>query len=87
MNSQNILKYYGSRLNAQLDESQNYDFILETDHLVDIQLDESENYDFTLETSHLVDIQLDYSEIYDFELSSVFDDYDIEALISVIQMD
>ena len=77
MNSQNILRFYGSKLDISLDSSELYDFKLDTTEFVDLVLDESEFYDFKLDTLvdglGFVDIKLDYSEFYDFELVNAYD--------------
>ena len=68
MNSQNILHFYGSKLDISLDNSEFFDFQLMTDEFVDLILDNSEMYDFKLDTlvdrRDFVDIILDYSEYY-----------------------
>jgi hypothetical protein len=77
MNTQNILRFYGSKLDISLDSSEFYDFKLDTNKLVDLTLDVSELYDFKLDTlvdrMDIVDLKLDYSEYYDFELVNVYD--------------
>lgn len=85
MNTQNILKFYGSKLDVKLDMSEYYDFKLETDNYVDILIDNSEFYDFKLEIEHVPDIILDYSEYYDFELGNTLSDYDLEAILIYAQ--
>jgi hypothetical protein len=55
MGGQNILKFYGSKLNLKLDFSETYDFIIDTSEWVDLVLDYSEEYD----------IQLDYTPDFD----------------------
>ena len=57
MNTQNISKYYGSKLDVILDNSQFYDFTLVK------STEKSED--------NPVDVILDYSEYYDFELSLI----------------
>lgn len=77
MNTQNILRFYGSKLDISLDSSEFYDFKLDTTEFVDLTLDISEFYDFKLDTlvdrSDLVDLKLDFSEFYDFELVNAYD--------------
>lgn len=68
MNTQNILGFYGYKLNLTIDSSELYDFKLVTDELCDLVLDNSEFYDFILEKPETIELKLDYSEFYDFEL-------------------
>ena len=51
MTRQNILKYYGSKLDLKLDISETYDFVLDNNEWVDLVLDFSEEYDFQLDNS------------------------------------
>ena len=77
MNTQNILRFYGSKLDISLDSSEFYDFKLDATEFVDLRLDVSEQYDFILDTlvdrMDIVDLKLDYSEYYDFELVNAYD--------------
>ncbi len=51
MTRQNILKYYGSKLDLKLDISETYDFVVDNNEWVDLVLDFSEEYDFQLDNS------------------------------------
>lgn len=51
MAGQNILNFYGSKLDLNLDFSENYDFIVDTTGWVDLVLDYSEEYDFQLDNT------------------------------------
>jgi hypothetical protein len=51
MTRQNILKYYGSKLDLKIDNSETYDFTLDKTGWIDIVLDFSEEYDFQLDNS------------------------------------
>lgn len=51
MTRQNILKYYGSKLDLKIDNSETYDFILDKTGWIDLVLDFSEEYDFQLDNS------------------------------------
>jgi acyl carrier protein len=53
MNSQNILMYFGSKLDLKIDESELYDYKLDTSDFVDLMLDVSENFDFQLDNSNV----------------------------------
>lgn len=67
MNTQNISKYYGSKLDVILDNSQFYDFTLVK------STEKSED--------NPVDVILDYSEYYDFELSLITNDFDENLVV------
>jgi hypothetical protein len=51
MSKQNILKFYGSKLDLKLDNSETYDFTLDKTGWIDIVLDFSEEYDFQLDNT------------------------------------
>ena len=56
MAGQNILQFYGSKLDLKVDFSETYDFTIDTSEWVDLVLDYSEEYDFQLDnTTDLVD--------------------------------
>ena len=56
MAGQNILNFYGSKLDLRLDFSENYDFIIDTSSWIDLVLDYSEEFDFQLDnTTDLID--------------------------------
>ena len=73
MNSQNILNYYGSKLDMKLDFSEHFDFVLESGQNLDLKLDNSEFYDFYVDNTITTDLKLDYSEFYDFQLDNTND--------------
>lgn len=77
MNTQNILRYYGNKLDISIDTSELYDFVLDTSESIDLALDMSEFFDFKLDLLYdeidYVDLVLDYSEYYDFEMVSEFE--------------
>lgn len=52
MSRQNILKFYGSKLDLKLDTSETYDFIIDSTEWVDLVLDYSEEYDFQLDNTN-----------------------------------
>ena len=60
MVGQNILQYYGQKLDLKLDSSESYDFILDKTGTIDLVLDYSEFYDFQLDNS--TDL-IDYTQI------------------------
>ena len=70
MNSQNILNYYGSKLDMKLDFSEHFDFVLYKDQDLDLKIDNSEFYDFYLVNTVSTDLILDGSEFYDFQLDT-----------------
>lgn len=70
MSSQNILNYYGSKLDIKVDNSENYNHKQEENHKVDLIVDNSELYDFILDTSDYVDLIVDNSENYDVQLDN-----------------
>ena len=70
MNSQNILNYYGSKLDMKLDFSEHFDFVLDNSQNLDLKIDDSEFYDFHLDNTITNDLRLDYSEFYDFQLDT-----------------
>ncbi len=86
MVGQNILQYYGQKLDLKLDSSETYDFVLDSSSWVDLTLvlDYSETYDIVLDTTGWVDLVLDYSELYDFQLDNSIEiiEYDIPILYS-----
>lgn len=49
MSNQNILNYYGSKLDIKVDKSSIFDREQETRHKIDLVLDYSETYDFQLD--------------------------------------
>ena len=51
MAGQNILRFYGSKLDLKVDFSETYDFTIDTSGWVDLVLDYSEEYDFQLDSS------------------------------------
>jgi hypothetical protein len=51
MAGQNILNFYGTKLDLKLDFSENYDFIIDTSCWIDLVLDYSEEFDFQLDTT------------------------------------
>lgn len=51
MSGQNILQFYGSKLDLKIDNSETYDFILDKHEFVDLTLDYSEEYDFQLDNT------------------------------------
>lgn len=51
MIGQNILQYYGQKLDLKLDSSELYDFVLDSSEFIDLVLDYSELYDFQLDNS------------------------------------
>ena len=59
MVGQNILQFYGQKLDLKLDSSELYDFTLDNTGWVDLVLDYSELYDFQLDNS--TDL-IDYSQ-------------------------
>ena len=61
MTRQNILKYYGSKLDLKLDTSEIYDFIIDKTGWIDIVLDFSEEYDFQLDTSRDIGLPIFYN--------------------------
>ena len=73
MVGQNILRFYGSKLDLKLDSSEEYDFIIDKSEWVDLQLDNSLLFDLTVDTTGWVDLVLDYSELYDFQLDNSVD--------------
>jgi hypothetical protein len=91
MNSQNILKFYGSKLDIILDYSEFYDYIIDNKENVDLIVDNSELYDFeliTIKDTPKIDIVLDYSELYDFELTNELDYQNayIDENVSIINL-
>lgn len=70
MNTQNILNFYGSKLDMKLDFSEHFDFVLDKSHHLDLKLDNSEFYDFHMDDTITTDLKLDYSEFYDFQLDN-----------------
>jgi hypothetical protein len=93
MNTQNISKYYGSKLDVILDNSEFFDFVLvntEEEYFgksIDVVLDKSELYDFELViisdelNQNFIDLVLDYSEFFDYELSVIMDDFDEDLVV------
>ena len=79
MNTQDILIRNGTKLDINIDGSENYDYALVDDILgkVDAILDYSEYYDYELVDIILgkVDVVLDYSEYYDYALGDNSLDY------------
>ena len=51
MVGQNILQFYGQKLDLKLDSSELYDFTLDKTGWIDLVLDYSELYDFQLDNS------------------------------------
>ena len=51
MAGQNILRFYGSKLDLKVDFSETYDFTIDTSGWVDLVLDYSEEYDFQLDST------------------------------------
>jgi hypothetical protein len=70
MNSQNILNYYGSKLDMKLDFSEHFDFVLDKDQDLDLKIDNSEFFDFYLDVTITTDLRLDNSDFYDFQLDT-----------------
>jgi len=85
MGGQNILKFYGSKLNLKLDISETYDFVVDSNEWVDLILDFSELNDFMVDKTEWVDLVLDYSEEFDIQLDNTpdIDDYVIEVLYEI----
>lgn len=79
MNTQDILKHNGTRLDINVDVSETYDYELVENILgkVDAVIDYSEYYDYELVEIVLgkVDVVLDYSEFYDYTLGDNKLDY------------
>ena len=73
MNTQNILRYYGRKLEINTDFSQLIDYTLDNSNFIDLKLDNSEFIDYRLENSGYVDLKLDYSGYVDFELDFIDD--------------
>ena len=73
MNTQNILNFYGSKLDMKLDFSEHFDFVLDKSQHLDLKLDNSEFYDFHMDDTVTTDLKLDYSEFYDFQLDNSTD--------------
>jgi hypothetical protein len=70
MANQNILGFYGFKLDLSIDNSELFDFTMDKSDNVDLIVDVSETFDFILDFSIDTDIDLviDNSECYDFEL-------------------
>lgn len=86
MIGQNILKFYGSKLDIKLDNSETYDFIIDKTGNVDLILDYSETCDFIIDKTGNVDLILDCSEEYDFQLDYSLDSetYELQSPIVII---
>jgi phenolic acid decarboxylase len=61
MSNQNILNYYGSKLDIRVDKSMFYDYEEENGYKFDLILDNSETFDFQLDS--LYDFELTIREI------------------------
>ena len=70
MLGQNILQFYGSKLDLKIDNSETFDFTLDKTEWIDLIIDNSEYVDFVLDKNEWVDLVLDYSEYYDFQLDN-----------------
>lgn len=88
MSNQNILNFYGSKLDISIDNSSFFDLKIEETEKYDLIIDNSETYDFYLDKTDWVDIVIDYSEIFDFQLYNIEDGeieyFDVESIINYL---
>jgi hypothetical protein len=68
MSNQNILKFYRGFIDIKVDNSELYDFLLETTDNIKVTVDNSELYDVLMESTDNIRITVDYSEYFDVEL-------------------
>lgn len=68
MSNQNILKFYRGFIDIKVDNSELYDFLLETTDNIKVTVDNSELYDVLIESTDNIRITVDYSEYFDVEL-------------------
>lgn len=68
MSSQNILNYYGSKLDIKVSNSKGFYQVEDKINEIDLRIDVSEQYEVYLDKSDYLDLIVDYSEIYDVQL-------------------
>ena len=85
MGGQNILKFYGSKLDVKVENYKLFYQDKDKEDSIDITIDTSEIYDFTIDKSDFVDVVVDYSDVFDVQLDYSYDDImDFLSLIPTI---
>jgi hypothetical protein len=83
MSSQNILNYYGSKLDVKVDVFKGFYQEIDKEDKIDLIIDTSEQYDVFLDKTDYIDLLIDYSENYDVQLDSTDELYYPKELKSI----
>ena len=68
MSGQNILNYYGSKLDVKVDVFKDFYQEIDKEDKIDLVIDTSEQYDVFLDESDYIDLIVDNSEYFDVQL-------------------
>lgn len=85
MGSQNILNYYGSKLDIKVDVFKGFYQDIDKEDKIDLIIDTSEHYDVSLDKTDYIDLLIDNSENYDVQIDSTDEIYHPKELKSIFQ--